>query len=109
MEKKLALRWHPRAQLDKESIAIYLGVEKRSPQAALKMLQNIDETLERLCLLSDMGGYFACEKLSNKDYRTAVVKPYIVFCRYDAANLTVYRIIHERFNNNDYFLIDLED
>lgn len=109
MEKKLVLRWRPRAQSDKESIAIYLGAEKRSPQAVLKMLQNIDETLERLCLLPDIGGHFVSEKLSNKDYRTAVVKPYIVFYRYDAANLTVYRIIHERFNNNDYSLIDLED
>ena len=42
----LDLAWRPRAQLDRESIAIYLGLERGMPQPALDAIKGIDAALE---------------------------------------------------------------
>ncbi len=109
MNNKLILSWRPRAQLDKESIALYLGVEQRSFQAALRVISAIDETLDRLCMFPDMGKRFESSELEEKGYRSALSKPYIIVYRCNDTTLTVYRIIHERFNIDDYTLLNLDE
>ena len=37
--KPLQLEWKPRANLDRKSIAIYLGIECGNPKAALKAIE----------------------------------------------------------------------
>jgi len=59
--------------------------------------------------LPNVGGHFECDRLEGKRLRTAISKPYIILYRYTDTTLTVYRIIHERFNIDELTLIDLDE
>ena len=102
----LDLAWRPRAHLDRESIALYLGHERQSPQAALETIRRIDAVIERIRAFPDSGGRFAMPGLPGRDYRTAQANPYTVYYRYDAATLTVYRILHQRQDIDTYTLAE---
>lgn len=103
----LGLAWRPRAHLDRESIAIYLGLERNSPREALATIQRIDAAIERVRALPDSGGHFRMEGTSGQEYRTVHANPYTVYYRYDRATLTVYRILHQRQDIDTYALVDL--
>lgn len=102
----LALQWRPRANLDRQSIAIYLGIECGQPQAALKAVQNIDEAIEQVRLFPQLGRQFKHERLTH-EYRVATAFPYNVYYRYDENAVTIYRILHQRQNIGDYELVGL--
>lgn len=102
----LELAWRPRAHLDRESIALYLGYECQAPQSALNAMRSIDAAIERVRRFPDSGGRFAMEGLHAREYRTAQASLYTVCYRYDGATLTVYRILHHRQNIDTYALID---
>lgn len=103
----LALEWRPRAALDRESIAIFLGIECGNPQAALSAVQRIDNAIDRIRLLPDSGGRVRFDSLANKEYRTVMANPYTVYYRFDESKVTIYRILHQRRSIDDYSLIDL--
>ena len=106
-EAVLDLAWRPRAHLDRESIAIYLGVECGNPPAALAAVQRIDAAVERARALPDAGGRFRMEGLDAKEYRTVHANPYTVYYRFDDTTLTVYRVLHQRQSIDTYALVDL--
>ena len=62
----LDLAWRPRAHLDRESIAIYLGVECGNLPAALAAVQRIDAAVERARALPHAGGRFRMEGLDAR-------------------------------------------
>ncbi len=101
----LDLQWRPRAHLDRESIAIYLGYERRAPEAALNALRSIDAALETVRRFPDSGGRYCDESLEH-EYRTTLAGSYRIFYRYDDCAVTVYRILHQRQNIDTYALID---
>lgn len=101
----LDLAWRPRAQLDRESIAIYLGLERGMPQAALDAIKGIDAALETVRTFPDVGGHFTDDHLEH-EYRTTLAGPYIIYYRYNATTLTVYRIVHQRQSIDTYSLIE---
>lgn len=103
----LELLWRPRAHLDRESIAIHLGVERQAPQATRDSLLRIDEAIDHMRSLPDSGGRFTALGLRAPAYRTVCAGRYIVFYRYDSTALTVYRILHQRQDIDAYTLIDL--
>ena len=105
----LDLAWRPRAHLDRESIAIYLGVECGNPPAALAAVQRIDAAVERARALPDAGGRFRMEGLDAKEYRTVHANPYTVYYRFDDMTLAVYRVLHQRQNIDTHSLIDLPE
>ena len=61
----LDLAWRSRAQLDRESIAIYLGLERGMPQAALDAIKGIDAALETVRTFPDVGGHFTDDHLEH--------------------------------------------
>ena len=75
----LDLAWRPRAQLDRESIAIYLGVERSSLQTALPMMREIDAAILRIRTFPDSGGHFHLDNLDHHDYRTVLAGKYTVY------------------------------
>lgn len=91
----LDLRWRPRAQLDRESIALYLGVEQGQPQAALNVIAAIDRAIQHVREFPDSGGHYSADILQN-EYRTIHAGSYTIFYRYDARTVTVWRILHQR-------------
>ncbi|WP_165055827.1 MULTISPECIES: type II toxin-antitoxin system RelE/ParE family toxin [unclassified Adlercreutzia] len=101
----LDLAWRPRAHLDRESIAIFLAVERSSPQAALAAMQSIDAALDMARRFPDAGGHFHHDNLEH-EYRTALANPYTVFYRFDESTLTVYRILHQRQDLDAYSLVE---
>ena len=103
----LELVWRPRAHLDRESIALYLGVECGAPQAALDTIRAIDAAIERVRTFPDSGGFFRLDTLENKEYRTVPAGKYTAYCRFDDATLTVYRILHQRRDIDTFALVDL--
>lgn len=100
------LVWRPRAHLDRESIAIYLAVERNAPQAALDAMRRIDEAIDAARRFPDAGGHFRHDNLEH-EYRTVLANPYIVFYRFDDVRLTVYRILHQRQDIDTYSLVGL--
>ncbi len=105
----LALEWRPRAALDRESIAIFLGIECGNPQAALSAIQRIDAAIGRIRLLPDSGGRIRFDQLANKEYRTVMANPYTIYYRFDARTVTIYRVLHQRRNLDDYAFVDLPE
>lgn len=101
----LEVQWRPRAHLDRESIAIYLGVERQNPKAALAAINGIDAAIDRARRFPDAGGHFTDDHLEH-EYRTVLAGPYIVYYRYTSSTLTVYRIMHQRQNMDTYSLTD---
>ena len=102
----LKLNWRPRAQLDRESIALYLGCERQNPSAAFSVMKAIDEALCRIRQLPDSGGRFRMDELHRKEYRTVLAGKYTIYYLYDEEAVTVYRILHQRQRIDDYALID---
>ncbi|WP_283171282.1 type II toxin-antitoxin system RelE/ParE family toxin [Curtanaerobium respiraculi] len=102
----LAINWRPRAHLDRESIAMYLGIECAAPQAALKTIKAIDRAIARTQMLPDSGGHWSQKGLDG-EFRTVSAGSYTVFYRYDEATLTVYRILHQRRDVDTYTLVEL--
>ncbi|WP_418831409.1 type II toxin-antitoxin system RelE/ParE family toxin [Paraeggerthella sp.] len=105
----LDLAWRPRAHLDRESIAIYLGLECKNPQAAFATTRRIDAAIKYARSFPDAGGRFAIERLDHGEYRAVLANPYIVYYRFDNATLTVYRILHQRQSIDTYSLVDLPE
>lgn len=101
----LDLAWRPRAHLDRESIAIYLGHERRAPQAALDAIKAIDAAVDMARTFPDAGGHFTDDHLEH-EYRTILAGSYIIYYRYNATTLTIYRIMHQRQNVDAYSLIE---
>ena len=105
----LDLAWRPRAQLDRESIAIYLGLERGMPQAALDAIKGIDAALETVRTFPDAGGHFTDDHLEH-EYRTRMLEKWkraFTSCpsgRWQTD--TVYRIMHQRQSIDTYSLIE---
>lgn len=102
----LKLEWRPRAQLDRESIAVYLGIERGNPKAALATIKQIDAAIDRVRELPDSGGRCRFEGLERKEYRLVHVGHYTVYYRFNEETLTVVRILHQRQDLNEYAFID---
>ncbi|MDO4502801.1 MAG: type II toxin-antitoxin system RelE/ParE family toxin [Coriobacteriia bacterium] len=102
----LSLEWRPRAQLDRESIALYLGFERDNPQAALKVVGEIDRVLDQARELPGIGKPFQHEALEGAGYRQLLVGSYVVLYRNDERVLTVYRVLHQRQDIDDYALVE---
>lgn len=90
--------WRPRAHLDRESIAIYLAMECGNPKAALKAIQKIDEAIDKIRQFPDMGGHLFMEGLDTAGYRTVQVNPYVIYYQFDSAEVTIFRVLHQRRN-----------
>lgn len=103
----LALEWRPRAQLDRESIALYLGMGRSSPDTALKTIRSIDEAIDRAREFPDSGSTLRIDDLEHKEYRFVMAGKHLIYYRHDAKTLTVYRIIHQRRDIDAFTFVDL--
>lgn len=95
----------PRAQLDLESIAIFLGVERKSPQAAQDAIAKIDKAIDLIRRFPDIGGRLRMDWL-EREYRTVPADPYTVYYTYDAQRITIHRVLHQRQEIDTYTLVD---
>lgn len=103
------LAWRPRSQLDRESIALYIGFELGNPEAALATLKKIDDVIDRLRRFPASGGRIVLDGLEHSDYRRAHANPYTIYYRFDEKMLTIYRIVHQCRDFDAYSLVDLSE
>ncbi|WP_314039741.1 type II toxin-antitoxin system RelE/ParE family toxin [Slackia exigua] len=103
------VEWRPRAQLDRESIAIYLGLECKNPQAALSTIRMIDDAIRQVQAFPDMGRRVILEDAAHHDYRRVLNGMYAVYYRFDSKRIVVYRILHQRRDIADYSFVDLDE
>lgn len=97
----------PRAAYDVESIVTYISFVLGSPQAAAEWYEGFRAALDLLCEQPDLGRAFHDERLRIQGRRTYLVGSYRVFYSYDAATLTVWRVLHTTQDMDDYALVDL--
>ncbi|MCD7750275.1 MAG: type II toxin-antitoxin system RelE/ParE family toxin [Clostridiales bacterium] len=78
---KYALNIYPRAQADLEDIFRYISEELCNPSAAAALIDDIDESLDRVCLNPLMCPLVRSSLIKDKTLRKLIVKNYIVFYR----------------------------
>lgn len=100
--------WRPRAEWDLQSILIYLGVERKNPKAASAAGESIMSAVEMIRQSPDIGGYIYFGEL-NREYRTMLANPYIIYYTFNKKSLTVHRVLHQRQDIDTYALVDLEE
>lgn len=103
------IEWRPRAQLDRESIAIYLGLERKNPQAALSTIRMTDDAIRQAQAFPDMGRRVVIEDTAHHDYRRVLAGMYAVYYRFDSKRIVVYRILHQRRDIANYSFVDLDE
>lgn len=101
----LKVVWRPRARLDRESIGIFLSIEKQNARAAFKIDQKIEKAKKLLREFPDMGGSLRPDGL-NREYRTMPVDPYTIYYTYDENELTIHRILHQRQDIDTYAFVE---
>ena len=88
--------WRPRAHLDRQSIALYLGQECGNPKAALSAIREIDTAIDRVREFPELGRNFDVDLLSHHDYRCVLAGTYRVFYRFVDNQIIIYRVLHQR-------------
>lgn len=94
-----------RAQLDLESIYIYLAFEQGMPKAAQGIVNELYTALERVADIPDSGMFVDSDEL-ERAYRRILVKNYWVYYTYDEAELVVWRVFHTRQDIDTYTITD---
>ena len=103
------VEWRPRAQLDRESIAIYLGLECKNPQAALSTIRMIDDAIRQAQAFPSMGRRVGLEDAAHHDYRRVLAGMHTVYYRFDSKRIVIYRVLHRRRDIADCSFVDLDE
>ena len=92
MSQKYEIRYLPAAEKDLTNILEY--IKKDNSSAALKLINEIDETISRLGEFPNMGVIPKDLRLKSLNYRMLIVGNYLVF--YTATNnvVEIRRILH---------------
>ena len=103
----LPVIWRPRAQLDRESLLLRLGVELGNKKAAVNAFRAISDAVERIGEFPGSGRQVDMDGLDHGDYRVVYARPYRIFYRIVAERAIIYRILHERQDIDTYALVDI--
>jgi addiction module RelE/StbE family toxin len=92
MSQKYEIRYLPAAEKDLTNILEY--IKKDNSSAALKLINEIDETISRLEEFPNMGVIPKDLRLKSLNYRMLIVGNYLVF--YTATNnvVEIRRVLH---------------
>ena len=104
----LDVEWRPRAHLDRESIAVYIGIECGNPQTALLVIQDIDSAIERIREFPEIGRIFRDDVLEHREYRMVKADKYMIYYRLIEEKIVIYRILHQRRDIDTFTLIDTD-
>lgn len=99
--------FRPRAQLDIDSIAIYIGVVQSAPKASSALTERLLGRIDLLGQFPNMGSPCETKGTVHHDYRILVVDNYRVFYRVTDEQVVVCRIIHARRDIDDYDILDI--
>ncbi|WP_070001001.1 type II toxin-antitoxin system RelE/ParE family toxin [Cellulosilyticum sp. I15G10I2] len=92
MNKKYQIEYLPIAEKDLTDIIEYITLD--SPQSALSLLENIDESISNLADLPFIGVTPRDPRLERLNYRILVVSSYLVFYVVKNDCVEIRRILH---------------
>jgi addiction module RelE/StbE family toxin len=92
MSKKFRIEYLPIAEKDLSEIIEYITLD--SPQSALKLLEEIDESISKLEGFPFMGINPRDTRLQRLNYRILVVSSYLVFYVVKDEYVEIRRILH---------------
>ncbi|MCB2291183.1 type II toxin-antitoxin system RelE/ParE family toxin [Clostridium sp. CS001] len=92
MSKKYRIDYLPIAEKDLSDIIEYITLD--SPQSALKLLEEIDESISKLEEFPFMGINLKDTRLQRFNYRVVVVSSYLVFYVVKDEYVEIRRILH---------------
>ena len=101
--REIAIR--QRAQLDIESIYIYLALEAGAPRAAHETIDALYAAFERIADMPESGMRFASDDL-DREYRRTLVRNYWVYYTFDSTTLTIWRVFHTRQDIDTMTLVE---
>lgn len=96
----------PRAQLDLESIYLYIAVVGAAPKAADSLIEGLYAEIDRLAEFPELGHNFTNEALA-RPYRRMLCRSYWIYYYVEHETLTVVRVFHTSQDIDDYAAIDL--
>ncbi|MGB7606723.1 MAG: type II toxin-antitoxin system RelE/ParE family toxin [Lutisporaceae bacterium] len=91
MEKRYNIEYLPIAAQDLTEIIDYIKLD--DPQAALNLLNNIDESVSKLKLFPQMGTVPKDIRLQSLGYRMLIIENYLVFYIVKDDIVEIHRII----------------
>lgn len=93
---RLPIRFTPAAADDLDEAFAYVTMRNRA--AAASLLARIEQAVERLGELPEMGAPLAPEEfeLVGPGVRFVVVEPYVIFYRVADAAVVILRVLHSR-------------
>ncbi|QNO15850.1 type II toxin-antitoxin system RelE/ParE family toxin [Alkalicella caledoniensis] len=96
MQKRSKLLYTPTATNDIEELFSYISED--SIDSALKLLDNIDDSIRKLLEFPYMGSMLSEDDYSlvNSGYRFIVVHLYLVFYRVINQDIIIHRVLHGR-------------
>ena len=101
--REIAIR--QRAQLDIESIFIYIAFEAGEPQAAHETIDALYAAFERIADLPESGMRFASDDL-DREYRRTLVRKHWVYYTFDDSSVTIWRVFHTRQDIDTMTLVE---
>lgn len=106
MGKRYRVRFTARSEEDLDEIFQYIAARLSAPDAAVSLLDEIEEQINRLCDFPYVGSAISDETLSARGYRKLTVKNYMIFYLVgeDERQVVIMRVLYgarryERFLN----------
>lgn len=81
MPNKYDFKLTPIANADMEEATLYISDNLHNPQAALDLLDNIDEAIEQICIFPYAQPDCTCFLITNPEFRHIQVKNYTLVYR----------------------------
>lgn len=92
------LHYSPDALNDLDEIQEYIEMELCNPSAALNVIDNILDTVEKLKDYPDMGARLSVTADIESDYRFVISGSYIAFYRHVESDVYIDRVLYGRRN-----------
>lgn len=100
MENKI--NYSPESLQDLDDIWDYIAMELGNPDAAMNVVDNIMDTIDKLQDFSEIGTRLSSIAGIENDYRFLVCSNYLAFYRTNSQNVYIDRIL---YNKRDYLCI----
>lgn len=101
MKKEYKIEYLSLAKKDLTEIFDYIAYELASPQAALRLLEEFETSIDRLSQFPDSCPVAGDSMVARKKYRVLVVENYLVFYGVIDDIVEIKRIIYNKRNYKD--------
>ncbi|MCM0760991.1 type II toxin-antitoxin system RelE/ParE family toxin [Sporomusa sphaeroides] len=92
------IRYLPLARKDLTAITTYIADQLNAPQAAMNLLDSLDEAISRLRLFPYSCKVYQPVKALNSEYRLLPVKNYAVFYVVKEQFVEIHRIVYAKMD-----------